>query len=366
MSNVKKPKKIDVKDLKKTGSEKTVIPTKKTFSIPISIELNTARKQHYAQYDELQKQKRFELIKSIQEKRHSTLLVFYSPDTLDVKYSNLMFEVLQEIGKVKNLDLLLLSPGGIADHAFNIAKSCRRFSDKFTVITPSYAKSAATLLTLGADELLMGPSSELGPIDPQIRIPDEYGRTIQVSAMAIKDALEVIEDLTEDNQEKALKYMPLIEKIDLKVLGQYERAIQSAKQYACDLLQESDLLKNKNQEEDTVDKNGNNKKMKKYEMISEDLTEGYYSHGYAIGPEKAKEMDFNVVLAGESGFEQDTWRSVWRLHKMYEDMINTSRSERIIDEGIIEYKQIMTIIEGDSFFVPVEKSFIKYLEKKNG
>ena len=37
-------------------------------------------------------------------------------------------------------------------------------------MVPNMAKSAGTLIALGADRIVMGYCSELGPIDPQIRI----------------------------------------------------------------------------------------------------------------------------------------------------------------------------------------------------
>ena len=236
-------------------------------SLPVSIELSQKRKEYYDNFENRLRGDRIALIKDIQQKRKSKVFVYYSHDTLDAQHAEIFFELLQEIGSQEKLDLFLLSPGGFADQAFNMSRWCRKYASKeFNVIIPYYAKSAATLLVLGADSLLMGPSSELGPIDPQIRIPDEYGRTMQVSALSIKDALRVIEGITEDNQEKALKYMPLIEKIDLKVLGQYDRAIQSAKQYASDLLEMSSLLKGKNDEE--VDVNNSGKKVPKYKNIA--------------------------------------------------------------------------------------------------
>ena len=41
---------------------------------------------------------------------------------------------------------------------------------KFRVIVPNIAKSAATVFALGADKIIMGYCSELGPIDPQITV----------------------------------------------------------------------------------------------------------------------------------------------------------------------------------------------------
>ncbi len=213
-TDVKPPKKLDLGDTtpKKSGEGGEGI------SLPVSIELSQKRSQYYQNFENSIRQSRIELIKSIQQKRGSKVFVFYSHDTLDTQHAEIFFDLLQEMGKQETLELFLLSPGGFADQAFSMSRWCRQYSNHFNIIIPYYAKSAATLWSLGADNILMGSSSELGPIDPQIRIPDEYGRQMQVSALSIKDALRVIEDLTQDNQEKALKYMPLIERIDLKVL----------------------------------------------------------------------------------------------------------------------------------------------------
>ena len=43
------------------------------------------------------------------------------------------------------------------------------------VIVPDYAKSAGTLMALGADRIIMSETSELGPIDPQVILADRNG-----------------------------------------------------------------------------------------------------------------------------------------------------------------------------------------------
>jgi ClpP class serine protease len=54
-------------------------------------------------------------------------------------------------------DLMINSPGGDANAAEKMLKMCRfRFKEKFNVIIPNYAKSAATLIALGADRVFMG------------------------------------------------------------------------------------------------------------------------------------------------------------------------------------------------------------------
>src|SRR5581483_2871438 len=53
----------------------------------------------------------------------------------------------------------------------------REFATKFSVIIPYRAYSAASLLALGADEIVMHPFAELGPIDPTVA--NEFNPTEQ-------------------------------------------------------------------------------------------------------------------------------------------------------------------------------------------
>lgn len=211
-----------------------------------------------------------------------------------------------------------------------MAMLCRDFAiDNFGVIIPHYAKSAATLLCLGSDEIIMGPASEIGPSDPRIEIKDEYGRKINVSATSVEDALKVIEEYTQGDPIKSLKYMPLIEKINLNTLGEYRRALSSSKQYAEELLKTGNLLKNK----------------RKYKAVAKKLATSYYSHGYPIKSDVARsELDFNVIDADEK-----LWQAIWQLHKLYDAMIKESRDGKTM---------ITTIFEAEEFSLPITKSII--------
>jgi hypothetical protein len=99
---------------------------------------------------------------------------------------------------------------------------------------PRKAKSAATLISLGADEIHMGLMSELGPIDPQ------FGG---LPALGMQNALEILADLTckyPGASEMIGKY--LAEKLDMGILGYFTRVTQSAAQYAERLLEGRKLL----------------------------------------------------------------------------------------------------------------------------
>ncbi len=90
--------------------------------------------------------------------------------------------MLQSVGRVNDLDFVIVSPGGDGTAAETIVDLCRKYcNSRFRVVVPAYAKSAATLIALSADEIVMGESSELGPIDAQVFVMQD-GIEQQVSA----------------------------------------------------------------------------------------------------------------------------------------------------------------------------------------
>lgn len=68
------------------------------------------------------------------------------------------------------VDLFINSPGGNPTAAEKVILTCRSYADSFRVIVPSSAMSAATLIAMGSDAIVMTPTAEIGPIDPQMRV----------------------------------------------------------------------------------------------------------------------------------------------------------------------------------------------------
>jgi ClpP class serine protease len=66
------------------------------------------------------------------------------------------------------LDVILHSPGGSAEAAASIVRYLRTKYQDIRVFVPLAAMSAATMLALAADRIVMGKHSQLGPIDPQL------------------------------------------------------------------------------------------------------------------------------------------------------------------------------------------------------
>ncbi len=99
-----------------------------------------------------------------------------SPDALQITLADIQgfMEVLSNINEPK-LDLILHSPGGTAEAAESIVEYLRQRFTHIRVFVPLAAMSAATMVALAADEIIMGQHSQLGPIDPQFIIQTPEG-----------------------------------------------------------------------------------------------------------------------------------------------------------------------------------------------
>ena len=177
-------------------------------------------------------------------------------------------KIYDAVTKFKNREkpilLIIYSLGGSAGSAYLISKLCREYTnDKLIVAVPRIAKSAATLLCCGADEIHMGSLSELGPIDPQID---------KLPALGLKHSIEHIADLVNSKPNTAelfAKYLHL--SLPLINLGYYERVAESAKQYAVRLL---------NNNKDNLPKEPH--------KIAHELVYSYKDHGFVIDKAEAQ------------------------------------------------------------------------------
>ncbi|HOI69959.1 MAG TPA: hypothetical protein PLN41_09455 [Methanothrix sp.] len=86
-------------------------------------------------------------------------------DTVDLRE---MYDHLLKIGKAEKIDLVIYSLGGTATVAWALSNLIREFTEKFTVLVPSFAFSCATAIALGANNIIMGKMGTLGPVDPSV------------------------------------------------------------------------------------------------------------------------------------------------------------------------------------------------------
>lgn len=168
--------------------------------------------------------------------------------------------------------LILNSLGGQIEPAYQISKFCKEKSQgEFSVAVARQAKSAATLISLGADFIHMGSISELGPIDPQIdRLP----------AIALGEAVKYLTTLSDEHpksQEMLASY--LSKRLDLRILGYMERVADSAVDYAERLLDKKQTAVPRSPRE-----------------IGEHLVRKYKDHGFVIDKDEATKILGNNMV----------------------------------------------------------------------
>jgi len=113
------------------------------------------------------------IIQQIENLRKSRLITYLTSDRPGPINARVAMDIipvfskqLQKIGKTKNIDLFLYSTGGDTMVPWRLVSMIREYCDKFSVLIPYKAHSAATMISLGADEIVMTDLSELSPIDP--------------------------------------------------------------------------------------------------------------------------------------------------------------------------------------------------------
>jgi hypothetical protein len=196
-----------------------------------------------------------------------TLFLFDDVDSISDYHSDRIYAAASDHrDSGKDVLLLIHSKGGSIEPAYVISKTLKRISSKkFTVAVPRRAKSAATLISLGADEIHMGMASQLGPIDPQ------FGG---LPALAPANALDVIADLACRYPAAAdmfTKY--LTDQIPIRILGYYQRVSDSAIQYAERLLAGKQLAETQTAE-----------------SVAKHLVNHYKDHGFVIDLDEARNL----------------------------------------------------------------------------
>ena len=107
-----------------------------------------------------------------------------------------------------SIDIILETPGGFAEVVEDIVSLLRNKYDHIGIIIPGTSKSAGTILAMAADEILMGNSSSLGPIDAQVLKNNQ-----RVSADAVLDGLEKIKAEVVKTKKLNPAYIPMLQNI---------------------------------------------------------------------------------------------------------------------------------------------------------
>jgi Serine dehydrogenase proteinase len=126
--------------------------------------------------------------------------------------------------KGEALDLLIHSPGGSPDAAESIVEAIRSRFAGVRIIVPSYAKSAATMMAMSAEEIVLAQDAELGPIDPQMITANGYSPAEAIKEQFLKAGQEIGSD-----PKRLSVWIPILQQMGPSLLVQCDNAITLSK-----------------------------------------------------------------------------------------------------------------------------------------
>lgn len=226
-----------------------------------------------------------------------------------------LFDVLRQIGPVEKIDLFLYSRGGDTEVPWRIASALRQYCETWSILIPFRANSAATLLALGADEIIFGKHGELGPIDPT-RYLRQPGSAVE-EGISVEDVMAYLRFVQEEvglSDQSALteSLAHLSENVGAVSLGAVHRIRSHIQDVALRML--------------TSQKEPLSEHIR--EKIVDTLATRVYAHGHAIGCKEAREMNLRAVAAPD-----DIEIAMWNLLCKYEQDLKL-RETPDIEAGI--------------------------------
>lgn len=202
----------------------------------------------------------------------------------------------------ESLTVVVLSGGGDIHAAYLIMSVLRMHAKKITVLVPFHAKSAATLLCLGADQIAMDELAELGPLDTQMG-EVEGGELRFRSSLTSFKTLEQLRNFSLETLDLSMKMIvqrcqlapaealshasqlvaaitnPLFQQMNPEDLGESSRALLIGMEYGERLLRRHSKLPKDKQE-----------------ALLHRLVYQYPAHDFVVDHHEAKELELPVRL----------------------------------------------------------------------
>lgn len=210
----------------------------------------------------------------------------------------------------ETINVILDSPGGSLDSAFRTALYLCRYAKALNIYVPRKAKSASTLIAVGATNIFMSPFGELGPLDTQIRDPRnpmdyisaldcyqsvDYVREFGFStlAQALKQLAAVTQGklLLTDSLDAAAKFAigsitPMLSQTRSLDFGAWGRSLKMGERYAQILISRASEMD-----------------QGRAEKIASRLVYGYTHHFFPIDITEARDMGLNPQEMSEEEYE---------------------------------------------------------------
>ncbi len=247
-----------------------------------------------------------------------------------------LYALLRSTGKLKRMSLFLKSDGGSGQAALRMVNLLRQYVDHLTVLAPLECQSAATMLALGADRVLMGPLAQLSAVDTSLTHDlSPIDRDNDRVSVSNDELLRVIRLWTEQARNSTSNpYEALFPFIHPLVIGAVDRSSALSTRICEEIL------------------SYHMKDPKRTTEISNILNSGYPSHSYPITLREAKRIGLKVEPMNEQ-----VNASLFELNEIYSEMGQSATTD--FDEKNQHDNSILNIMEasGLQIYFQVDKDW---------
>lgn len=210
-----------------------------------------------------------------------------------------LYGLLQKMGRVESLSLLIKSDGGNGQASLRMVNLLRQYTKRLTVLAPFECQSAATMMALGADRILMGPLAHLSAVDTSLTHDlspvDRDNDRVSVS----QDELQRVVALWQRQPGTGTQnpYESLFQYVHPLVIGAVDRASALSTKLCVEILSYhmDDLAK--------------------AEEISTQLNSGYPSHSYPITLREAQRLGLKA-----EAMDEEVSHLLFALNEIYSEM----------------------------------------------
>jgi hypothetical protein len=252
--------------------------------------------------------RRRKLYEELEQLRGRPLIVYVTssrPHATGMMAGDAIPEILDQLNAAPAnpaaLDILVVSQGGDAAVAWQTMSLLRERCGQVAVLVPQAAFSAATLLALGANEIVMHPNGNLGPVDPQIsakrKVPG-VDKPIDVQ-FGYEDLIGFLEFVREEARVTDQAHVKSLFEQFCSEVGPVPVGI-AARGSQLSISMGEKLLRMHMKEESDV---------QKARGIAETLNKKFFHHGYPVSRTEAIEIGLKVADRNPP-VEQKMWE-IW-------------------------------------------------------
>jgi hypothetical protein len=250
-----------------------------------------------------------------------------------------LHEVLEATGAQRHITLFVKSDGGSAMASLRMIHLLRKYTRRLTVLAPLNCASAATMLALGADEIVMGPLSYLTAVDTSLEHDlspvDHTNHLVAVSNDEVDRVIRLWkETVNVRRSDNVNPYQELYKYLHPLVIGALDRASSLSLMLCREILAY------------------HMKDARKADRISRRLNSSYPAHQYPITSREARKLGLKI-----KDIEPGLDRLLLDLNLLYSEM--GQRAITDFDEENHHDNEITNILESKSLqvFYQVEKDW---------